>query len=349
MRMLASIRLIALAILTAFAIAACHGKAEHAMVDSASSSSSALTDCQMIQHEMGETEVCGQPQRIVVLGPYVLEPLLTLDVQPVAFADHEAFHQRDYTDPSKQIPYLGERITQSLANVGTAYTPSLEAIVKVQPDLILGMEAGNAAQYETLSKIAPTLLLDYFDPEGTLRAIAKAVNRSERVEQLIAQKQQQIARSRQTFAPLVATHPQVLLLGSSQLQAVQLESGFCSSLIEELGFERVSSLGLNNTNPNPSRSISLETLPQFNDTDLVILFGKNFSELKQLNGTDRFEEHQLSKLKQAWEENAIAQSLDASKAGRVYFIPAYICRGLPGSIGTELYLEELKQQLLSSS
>ncbi|MGP1386521.1 MAG: hypothetical protein ACTS2F_23375 [Thainema sp.] len=44
---------------------------------------------------------------------------------------------------------------------------------------------------------------------------------------------------------------------------------------------------------------------------------------------------------------AIAQFLDASQAGRVYFIPAYFCRGLPGAIGTELYLEELKEQSLA--
>ncbi|MEN9519635.1 MAG: hypothetical protein RLZZ381_2223, partial [Cyanobacteriota bacterium] len=48
------------------------------------------TDCRTIEHEVGETEVCGQPERIVVLGPYVLEPLLTLGVQPIGFADHVA-------------------------------------------------------------------------------------------------------------------------------------------------------------------------------------------------------------------------------------------------------------------
>lgn len=75
----------------------------------------------------------------------------------------------------------------------------------------------------------------------------------------------------------------------------------------------------------------------------MILLGANLS---LLEGDDNFEAHQLSTLKQAWEENAIAQSLDASKAGRVYFIPLYLCAGLPGPIGTELYLEELKEQLL---
>ncbi|MEM9266963.1 MAG: hypothetical protein AAGA46_15715 [Cyanobacteria bacterium P01_F01_bin.13] len=44
----------------------------------------------------------------------------------------------------------------------------------------------------------------------------------------------------------------------------------------------------------------------------------------------------------------MAQSLDASKSGRVYFVPGYLCRGLPGPIGTELYLNELKQKLLSA-
>lgn len=62
---------------------------------------------------------------------------------------------------------------------------------------------------------------------------------------------------------------------------------------------------------------------------------------------DRFEEHQLTDFEQAWEKNALAQSLNASKAGRVYFIPAYLCLGLPGPIGTELYLNELREQMLS--
>lgn len=45
-------------------------------------------------------------------------------------------------------------------------------------------------------------------------------------------------------------------------------------------------------------------------------------------------------------KNEIAQSLEASKEGRVYYIPAYMCLGLTGAIGTELYLNELKTQLL---
>ncbi|NEQ29430.1 MAG: hypothetical protein F6K04_00200 [Leptolyngbya sp. SIO4C5] len=95
--------------------------------------------------------------------------------------------------------------------------------------------------------------------------------------------------------------------------------------------------------------ISIETLPQMNEADSVIMLGSNFDPPKHITGDDQFETAQLADIKASWEESAIAQSLDASQAGRVYFIPAYLCLGLPGAIGTELYLEELQEKLLSSS
>ena len=343
------IRLLGLSLLTALAISSCQSHANRPSDETISAIVSASANCRTIQHEKGETAICGQPQRIVVLGPYVLEPLLALNVQPVGFADHVALHQGDYTEPSQQIPYLGDRITQPLANVGLAYTPSIETIVKVQPDLIIGVGGHNAAQYETLSKIAPTLLLeDRNDTERNLRTIARAVDRTEQAEQLLAQTKQQIAAARKTFDYLVATHPRVILLSSSELQDIRLanSAGLCGSLIEKLGFQLIFPPGMNHDDSSTPQPISVETLPQFNDADLVILLGYNFSDLNQLDSMERFEEHQLSKLKQAWEKNAIAQSLDASKAGRVYFVPVYLCAGLPGPIGTELYLEELEQQLL---
>jgi len=341
-------RLLAFSLVTTGAIASCQQQPNQ--TSNTTARASHLEDCRTIQHELGETEVCGQPERIVVLGPYVLEYLLALDIQPIGYADHVAFYQEDYTDPSQQIPYLGDRITPPLANVGTASSPSLEAILKLQPDLIVGINDHNTNQYKILSEIAPTVLLDYFDPAASLRAIAQAANQPEQVEQLIDQRQQQLALAQEDFAPLVATHPKVLLLSSSELQDVHLESpaGYCSSRLEKLGFQQVFPPGVD-ADSIASVHISLETLPQLNDADSIILFGTNFTELQQFTDSDNFEDHQLSGLKQAWEENAIAQSLDASKAGRVYFIPAYLCRGLPGAIGTKLYLEELKEQLLPAN
>jgi iron complex transport system substrate-binding protein len=353
-RIIVTLRLLLLAMLAAFAIVTCSRTANNFASNSDSSlSQSPSADCRIIEHALGKTQVCGQPQRIVALGPNVLESLLALDVQPAGFADPRIFHKGNYDNPNQQIPYLGSRVTSQPANVGLAFKPSLEAILKVQPDLILGTEY-NASQYEALSKIAPTLLLKLFDAKMIMRTIAKAVRRSEKAEQLLTETEQKIAAARETFAPVVAAHPNVLLLSLAQLQNIYLGAiahGHCSSLIEDLGFQLVlpPKFKLEKSQQHTPVSISLETLPQLNDADWVILLGSNFSELNQPNGTNNFEERQLSALKEVWKKNAIAQSLKASKAGRVYFITSQLCLGLPGPIGTELYLNELRQQLLSPS
>ncbi|TYQ29831.1 iron-siderophore ABC transporter substrate-binding protein [Pseudanabaena sp. UWO310] len=346
MKIINSVRSIAVAIVIILAIVACQGQPYQPDTRN-TAAVSPRNDCRDVEHAMGVTKVCGQPQRIVVLGPYLLEPLLALDMQPIAFADNANFHQGDYTNPSKQIPYLGTRIANPIANVGVAYAPSIEAILKVQPDLILGLDINNKRQYPILSNIAPTIILKWTDPEINLKEIAQAINRSPQAEQLIANTKQEIAAARQAFEPIVKTDPKMLLLISSELREMTLGTkrhGLCTALLQDLGFQLVYP-------PKQEEAlapISLETLPQLNQADRVLLLGNNFSNPNQFKRASSFEESQLANLKQAWSKNAIAQSLKASKAGKVYFVPTYLCLGLPGTIGTHLYLDELKKQILSS-
>ncbi|MEM7062496.1 MAG: iron-siderophore ABC transporter substrate-binding protein [Cyanobacteria bacterium P01_B01_bin.77] len=343
----------ALVLMVTGAIVACQTPTNQSLNETISTVPSDPANCRTVQHEMGETEICGQPQRIVVFGPGLLEALLALDIQPIGYAPHLDFFPGDYIDPAQQIPYVGDRITQPLANVGTMRQPSIEAILKVKPDLIIAIDY-NDDIYATLSQIAPTLLLSYPEPSDTdknLRAIARAVDRTEQAEQLIVQAQQQIVNAQAAFASLVESHPKVLLLSSSQLQEIELisSSTLCGSLIEEFGFQLVFPPEINHDDSRPVLPISLESLPELNDANLVLLLGHNFDTAKELNSMDGFENYQLSSLKQAWAENPIAQSLDASKTGQVYFFDGYLCGSLPGPIGTELYLEELQEKLLSPS
>jgi iron complex transport system substrate-binding protein len=342
-----SIQFLVVAMMTGLVIVSCQNPAKN----NYQNTTSKLEDCRTIEHQMGKTEVCGQPQRIVVFGPWLLESLLALDLQPVGYADYVEFFQEDYTDPAKQIPYLGDRLTQPLANVGSVYSPSIEAILKVKPDLIIANEY-NDDVYDTLAQIAPTLIVknSLDDPEQSLRTVAQAVDRAKQVEQLLTQTQQQITAARSAFAPLVATHPRIALLSASGLEEIQVEnsSGSCGSLVKKLGFQLVLPPEMNNDNADLSVPISLEILPQLNDTDSILLLGYNLDDAEELESMDGFKDYQLANIKQAWSENAIAQSLNASKAERVYFAQGYLCMSLPGPIGTKLYLEELKQQLLPS-
>lgn len=334
-----------IAILTAIIMTACQDRVNPSSAGSTSNSSSSSNDCRNVEHGMGTTKVCGQPDRIVVLGPYNLDPLLSLGVQPAAYGDHVELHQGDYDRPSQQIPYLGSLITQPIANVGLSFQPSIEAILKVKPDLIIGSSGMLDQQYETFDQIAPTILLDGggTDTETDLRTIAQAVNRSPQAERVWQENQRRVAAARKKLAPLTAKYHKMLIIDSDQLENMELVDStlHCGSILEELGFKFVLPPGW--VESNFERAISLEVLPQLNEAELIILLGGNF---REFDSFDNFEQSQLSELKQVWSENAIAQSLDASKAGRVYSIPSYLCFSYPGPIGTKLYLEELEQQLL---
>ncbi|QLE57675.1 iron-siderophore ABC transporter substrate-binding protein [Nostoc sp. TCL26-01] len=339
-------QLFLLAIITMLMITACVSRGTQHPV---SQPQYVTRQCQIVEQVMGPTQICGQPQKIVALAPNTLEILLALNVQPVGYADYIPLHQGDYDHPSRQIPYLGERITGEIVNVGIANSPSVEALLKIQPDLIIGTE-NNKSQYEMLSKIAPTLLFPRFKAQDNLQKIAKLLGRSEQAEKILADNQQRLTAAQKAFSPIVKTHPQVLMLVSlgqsisEQLRFPRRDS-FCDSLVTSLGFKLVSPQSLVPSNKSIPPPLSIEILPKFNSADAIILLGGNFSNLQPSH--HNYFASQMKKLKQQWQENAIAQSLKASQEGRVYFLPVYLCLGLPGPIGTELYLNELQNQLLS--
>ena len=219
---------------------------------------------------------------------------------------------------------------------------------RLQPDLILA-ERRDSAKYSSFSKIAPTLPVEIGRTEENLVSVAQAVNLTEESEQILAGTEQKIASAREPFGPFVAENPKLLLLSGFSLQDMYLggsDHGTCNTVLQSLGFQLVTPPEFDDSNTEVRAPISIETLPQLNEADLVVMLGADFNPPKQ-GDIQQFEENQLSGIQQEWEENAIAQSLEASKAEQVYFIPAYLCLGLPGPIGTELYLEELKAQLLS--
>lgn len=303
--------------------------------------------CERIQHDGGETEICGQPQTIVAIGPNVLELLLALDIQPVGYADYYALPFDNFDQPQSQIPYLGERLTGQVKKVGTWNSPSLEAILKLKPDLIVGSTLANQGQYSLLSQAAPTLLFSYGVKEEwqvQLRLLAKLLNRSEKAEQVIAAHNQLVTEVRQTLRPAIQTNPQVLLLASEQLDqelAIENRDSRCGGLLENLGFKVLAPKNIG-TGTRGVNNISPELLPELkSDWIFFLAWNSDFSAA----GPD-LKRQQISAVKQQWQKNAIAQSLPASKSNQVYFHSAYVCRALPGPIGTELLLKQLQADLL---
>lgn len=101
-----------------------------------------------IKHAMGETKLEKKPERVIVLDTGELDNVVALGIKPVGIA---------YTDGSPTMPsYIGDK-GGTPENVGTTNNLNLEAITKLDPDLILGSQLRAEALYPKLSAIAPTV------------------------------------------------------------------------------------------------------------------------------------------------------------------------------------------------
>ncbi|ESA33708.1 iron abc transporter substrate-binding protein [Leptolyngbya sp. Heron Island J] len=320
--------------------------------------------CRIVQHDLGETEICGQPQKVVTLSAHILDLLLSLDVQPFASTLPLNAHTGEvFNDPARQIPYLGERLTGQPINLGRDHTPSLEALVGLKPDLIVGEGGRNADEYELLSEIAPTLLWNDRTALGkwqeSLQDLATALGMDTKAETVIQQYEAAIASARADLVEVVAAHPKLLLLGANRLDegfVVIAPDSYLGALLAGIGFQII---------PPPAAAInastplmSIEALPELNDADTIIVLGWNFDTSEGLEKSDPsadtsmgdlLETHQVKTIQQDWQTNSIAQSLTASQENRVYFTTFYKWNGLNGPIGAELILEQLRQFFLTDN
>jgi len=148
------IRQIALGLLTFLLTASCginsfqHGNQANGL----NTADTASSNCRIVQHAVGKTCVPLNPQRVVTLDPFSLENVLALGVQPVGFAISP--------DWLEKREYLRVRLS-GIENAGDHSQPSLEKILALKPDLILGLELNSKAAYRQLTQIAPTVLLNF--------------------------------------------------------------------------------------------------------------------------------------------------------------------------------------------
>ena len=110
-----------------------------------SKSVSSLSQVRVVQHFMGKTIVPAHPQRVVVLSGDCLENALALGIKPIA--------------ASKSFVSQLQRLVGPLSGIEDVdwLSPSIEKVLFLKPDLILGMHFHQDI-YPLLSHIAPTVL-----------------------------------------------------------------------------------------------------------------------------------------------------------------------------------------------
>lgn len=145
-----------------------------------------------VTHAYGQTEITAAPQRVATISWVNADVSLALGVVPVGMPRNSfganAGGSTDWFDA--ELAAAGGEMPVLYSETDGINT---EAIAALRPDVILGAYSGmTAEEYETLSRIAPTIAM----PEGDVafgtawqdstRLIGEALGRSERAEELIA-------------------------------------------------------------------------------------------------------------------------------------------------------------------
>ncbi len=213
------------AILVVIAIAACNN-------NTPTKPNSVLTEnCRVIQHAMGETCVPSNPQRIVVLDYVMLEATLALDIKPVG-------SPIEFAPPSVN--------TTGIVNLGDVNAVSLERVLELKPDLILGI-TDSPPPYSQLSQIAPTVLVD-FEHSGEWKEhfafVGEVLDKSEEVNRVMSDYYQRAKEFQQNInGDSSKTTVSIVRIYPTQI-ALYTKVGFPGTILEDEGLSRPPSQNL---------------------------------------------------------------------------------------------------------
>jgi len=206
--------------------------------------------------QKNQSNISKTPTRIVALEWVYVENLLALGIQPIGIADIKGYNNFVNIKP---------QLSDKVVDVGTRAEPSLEAIAKLKPDLILGVEQRHQETYNLLTSIAPTFLFNPY-PSGknanqldemqqTFLKIAKAVNQEDKGKSVLSEMQQtfekykkqlsniKVSQNKFVLAQLSDSGPQLRLFSDNSmavqiLNKIGLENAF-EGMFDAFGFNTV--------------------------------------------------------------------------------------------------------------
>ncbi|MGX7593812.1 siderophore ABC transporter substrate-binding protein [Planococcus plakortidis] len=177
----------AILVLMMFAVLAACGAEEEATDSQTADAQTTEAETMTVTHELGETEVPKNPEKVVVFDFGILDTLDQLGVESVAGV------------AQGNIPTYLEKYedTEKYENIGTLKEADFEAIHAMEPDLII-ISGRQAEMYNEFSDIAPTIHLgvdttDYMNSFTTnMETVGEIFGKQAEVEEELAAINEQI-------------------------------------------------------------------------------------------------------------------------------------------------------------
>lgn len=266
-------------------LAACGGSEE-----TSTSNESAETETRTIEHAMGTSEVPTEPKRVVVLTNEGTEALIALGVKQVGAV------KSWNGDP--WYPHIESEMTD-VTEVGTESEVNLEAIAKLEPDLIIGTKLRQENIYDKLNAIAPTVMSETLkgDWQENFALYANALNLEDKGNDVLADYEQHVEDTKAELGDAVNKELSVVrfLPGASR---IYFTDSFSGVILGDVGVKRPAS----QDRTEFAEEITMERIPEM-DGDHIVYF--------TYGGADG------SKTAEEWQSNQLWKDLDAVKSGEV--------------------------------
>ena len=219
-----------------------------------------------VAHAYGETQVPVSPQRVVVLDTAPLDTAVALNIQPVGTIIYGSLPD-----------YLGEAVTD-ITIVGDGNQPNLEAILQLEPDLILGSKIGTPRRlYRQLSQIAPTVMTEgsgrESDWQENFLLYAEALGQPEQAEQLLQRYRDRAQQLEDAIAQPADLEISVLSTYGDRIGAYTVNS-FSGSVLVDVGLSRPPAQDITR---NYVVELSAEALDKLDGDYIFFIYSPDFS------------------------------------------------------------------------
>ena len=270
-----------------------------------------------IQHAMGVTEVKGTPQRVVILTNEGTEALLALGIKPVGAV-------RSWTG-EPWYDHIKDEMT-GVQELGFENEPNFEAILELDPDLIIGNKVRHEEAYEQLSKIAPTVFSEDLSGQWKINfeLYADTLNKKAEGELVMKAFDDRVAEAKETLGDKEEIKVSVVRFSAKDVRIYQKDT-FSGVLLEQMGVGRPESQDVDNFMETVSEE-AMETM----DGDILFYWVTEADVYEKAN---------------QWLENPVFKSLNVSKTNQVFEVNETIWNTAGGIKAANLLLDDVVERL----
>jgi iron complex transport system substrate-binding protein len=302
-------------------LAAC-GNAKEEEKNSTTNNDSKESESYTVEHAMGTTEIEKTPEKVVILTNEGTEALLSMDVTPVGAV------QSWTGDP--WYDHIADQM-KDVEVVGTESELNIEAIAKLQPDLIIGNKMRQEEQYNQLKEIAPTVMAETLrgNWKENFELYAKALNKEEKGQEVIAEYNQRIEDIKTELGDKLDQKVSMVRFMAGDVRIYHKDS-FSGVILDQLGFARPEGQDVNDF---AETGVTKERIPAM-DGDALFYFTYDTGD------------GEANSLEEEWINDPLFQNLEVAKNDKVYEVNDAIWNTAGGVIAANKMLDDIEKFFL---